>query len=112
MSTAHQPHWLQGFAAALASVCRAHDQPGHVVDAMNGYGITVADLRRGGVEAYDLDVIKKAMGQPLSQSIAARAERSGVSIDEIRRRDRENKRSAMSPAEKEDFDMGVRPRRK
>lgn len=55
------PQWLQGFVAALASVDRMHDRPSFVVDVMNGYGVSVADLKRVGVEDYDLDVIRKAM---------------------------------------------------
>ena len=47
-----------------------------------------------------------------SSSLAARAERAGVSVDVQRRADREKRREAMSPAGKEDFDMRERPRRR
>jgi hypothetical protein len=53
--------WLCGYAAALANVDRQHDQPTIVRNCMDGDGLTVKMLRDAGVEAYDLDPIKKAM---------------------------------------------------
>ena len=60
-SAGHDPQWLQGFAAGIAAIDRMHDCPSFVVDAMHGDGVSVADLKRAGVEPFDLDVIRKAM---------------------------------------------------
>lgn len=51
----------QGFAMALATVNRQHDQPTMVKDAMNGYGVTIRMLKASGVEEYDLKEIRKCM---------------------------------------------------
>jgi hypothetical protein len=53
--------WLCGYAAALSCIVRQHDEPGLVVSALVGDGITVTQLEAAGVESFDLDVIKKAV---------------------------------------------------
>lgn len=53
----------QGIALALAEVNRQHDQPSMVCDALRGLGIDLDDLKSAGVERYDLDEIKKCLGQ-------------------------------------------------
>ena len=53
--------FLHGWAAALADMNRGHDQPTIVANVMHGGGVTVRDLKRAGVESYDLDEIRKCM---------------------------------------------------
>lgn len=53
--------WLLGFAAALASVKRDHDQDGCVRDAMAGNGITLLQLVKAGVERFDAEAILRAI---------------------------------------------------
>jgi hypothetical protein len=52
--------WLRGVAAALGAVMRLHDQPSIVRRVMDGSGVTVADLTKAGVDAFDLDQIRRA----------------------------------------------------
>lgn len=53
--------FLHGWAAALADLNRIHDEPTAVANTMRGGGVSLADLKRAGVEAYDLDEIRKCM---------------------------------------------------
>lgn len=52
--------WLRGFAAALGAVQRFYDRGTIVAEVMKHDGVTLADLKAAGVEAFDLDPIKQA----------------------------------------------------
>lgn len=52
-------HFLKGFALALADMNRGHDQPSMVVDVMNSAGVTIKELRKAGIETYDIDEIEQ-----------------------------------------------------
>lgn len=53
--------FLQGFALAVAALARDHDEPTHAKNLMEGFGVTIDDLREAGVEAFNLIPIKHAM---------------------------------------------------
>jgi hypothetical protein len=53
--------WMQGFACALATLNRLYDHPGLVEGTLVGSGITIAMLKRAGVEDYDLVELKKCV---------------------------------------------------
>lgn len=53
--------FMAGFALALADINRLHDCPTYVVDTMVGAGFTIADFKRAGVEAYDLQELEKCV---------------------------------------------------
>lgn len=59
--------WLQGFACALASLHRLHHQTSDIDDTLTATGITIEKLKRGGVEAYDLDELKKCVRKKSSR---------------------------------------------
>lgn len=61
--TAQNADFIQGFACAVASLIRDHDQPSIAVSILHGMGVTVGDLRGSGVEAHDLAPILKALGR-------------------------------------------------
>jgi len=46
--------FYQGFAAAIGSLAREHDQPSMARDIMNCNGVTFKQLRDAGVEQFDL----------------------------------------------------------
>ena len=52
--------WVEGFAAAVATVAR-HGDVSLAKIVMVSNGITVAMLKDNGVEAFDLEPIKRAM---------------------------------------------------
>lgn len=54
--------WCSGYAAALAPLERLFGQSTLVVEIMKADGITVDDLRKVGVGAFDLEAIVKAHG--------------------------------------------------
>lgn len=53
--------WLCGYAAALADLNRCFHHEGMVASTMQSGGITIERLRKGGVEAYDLDELKRCV---------------------------------------------------
>ena len=63
MTTSPPDEFLNGFAIALATVQRMHDDPTAVKDAIEGNGLTIADLRKAGVDPYDLNVLRYCMGE-------------------------------------------------
>ncbi|MDY6960281.1 MAG: hypothetical protein SV862_00055 [Pseudomonadota bacterium] len=52
--------FVRGFATALAEVIRLHGEDTVVADVMKSSAISVEDMEAAGVEAYDLDEIRKA----------------------------------------------------
>ena len=52
--------FLQGFAVAVGSLVRDHDQPSMAVDIIRGNGVTLMDLENCGAETFDLKHIRKA----------------------------------------------------
>ena len=53
---------LMGWASAVADGYRMHGCCTTVKDLMNASGITVDDLKKAGVEDYDLKMIKRVYG--------------------------------------------------
>jgi hypothetical protein len=45
---------LQGIAAALGELADAHLEPDLAAMVLNSLGLTIADLRRSGADAYDM----------------------------------------------------------
>jgi hypothetical protein len=50
-----------GFAAALASLVRGHDQPSVAKDIMQSEGVTLKHLRSAGIDRDDLRVLTRAV---------------------------------------------------
>lgn len=61
MSENENKLFLRGFAVALADVMRLHGEEVIVRDVLNEAGVTVDQLKRAGVEDYDLREIRTAM---------------------------------------------------
>lgn len=61
--TAERDEFLNGFAIALATVQRLHDDPTAVDDAIKSNGLTIADFRKAGVDNYDLNVLRYCTGE-------------------------------------------------
>ena len=53
----------QGIAVAIAALNRLHGEPTMVCDVLRSLGITLADIKHNGVEAYDLAEIRKCLMQ-------------------------------------------------
>jgi hypothetical protein len=51
---------LQGIAAALAELARAHMEPDLATMVLDSLGLTVADLQAAGADAHDLEALKPA----------------------------------------------------
>lgn len=51
--------WLRGYAAALAAIIRLHDQVSVAKSALSGDGITLAKLKRAGVDQFDMEQLRK-----------------------------------------------------
>lgn len=49
----------QGAAIALAVLARQHDQPAMAADILLQLGLTMAKLRSAGVDAYDLQPLRR-----------------------------------------------------
>lgn len=64
MTADQQIHYarLQGMAAALAEIYRLHGCTVEIGDVLEGFGLTLDTFKRAGVESYDLDAIRDAIG--------------------------------------------------
>lgn len=51
--------WYRGYAAAVAAFIRQHDQVSAAKSVLSGDGITLVKLKRVGVEAFDMDQLRK-----------------------------------------------------
>jgi hypothetical protein len=51
--TADERAFYRGFAAAVATLARDHDQPSSAVDIMHSNGVNLDHLRAAGVDAFD-----------------------------------------------------------
>lgn len=60
-SKVKRDEWLCGYACALANVMRNTNEKQIVKMTLLGDGLGIEDLRRAGVEEYDLDVIVRAV---------------------------------------------------
>jgi hypothetical protein len=49
-----EKEFLRGFGIAIGALARDHGEPTMAADIARSNGITLADLRRAGVEAFDL----------------------------------------------------------
>ena len=52
--------FTRGFAAAVATLIRAFDQPGMAIEIVRSNGLSLADFQRADVEDFDLLPIRKA----------------------------------------------------
>lgn len=50
---------LQGIAAALAELSRAHMEPDLAAMVLNSLGLSVSDLKRAGADPYDLEALQQ-----------------------------------------------------
>lgn len=50
-------NFVQGFAMAIGSLCRDHDEPTLAQSIMMANGITIDDMRKADVEDFDLQPI-------------------------------------------------------
>jgi len=50
---------LQGIAAALGELSRAHMEPDLAEQVLNSLGLSVADLVAAGADAYDVEPLRK-----------------------------------------------------
>lgn len=53
--------WLCGYAAALAAVRRLYHEDTIVEQVLHADGLSLLVLKKAGVEAFDLDEIRKAI---------------------------------------------------
>ena len=59
--TEHEKGFRVGFGLALAEAQRHFDNPIMVKDVMEGCGLSVAQLKRAGLEEYDLKELRYCM---------------------------------------------------
>lgn len=59
---AKKDEWLCGYAAALGAVQRLFHENKIVVEVLKCDGLTIADLRNAGAEAFDMTAIEAAHG--------------------------------------------------
>lgn len=55
--------WLCGYAAALAAAWRNYHCDQTVTQTLVGDGLRIEDFEKGGVEEYDLSVLRKLVHQ-------------------------------------------------
>ena len=60
MATPERDAWLQGYAHALATMNRQHDQPSYIADAFAADGLTGFQLDWAGAEGGDIRELRKA----------------------------------------------------
>lgn len=60
LETSAKQEFVQGFAAAIATLIRAHDQPSVAVDIAMSNGLQLKDFEACGAEDFDLDRIRDA----------------------------------------------------
>jgi len=53
-------HRLQGIAAALGELASTHGEPDFAAMVLDSLNLSVADLRRAGADAYDLEYLHLA----------------------------------------------------
>ena len=55
------PTFYAGIALALAELARLHGEDVAIKDVLGGIGLTIADLKQGGAQEYDLKAIRQAL---------------------------------------------------
>lgn len=61
VSPAPRNEWLCGYAVALAEVNRQSDNPTLVAEVLRSAGLTLAELKRIGIDKFDLDELRKCV---------------------------------------------------
>lgn len=70
--------FILGFAVAVASLVRDHDEPVHAASIIAGHGVSLKDFEAAGVEEFDLKPLR-ALFRSEAQ-LRGRPRHKGVSV--------------------------------